>query len=215
MKNSLLNRFIPKETKFFPLLKQLSQTVTDASRLLTDSMEHDAQETWQEYYRKVKEAEREGDQMTQRIFMELGQTFITPFDREDIHDLASSIDDVADRIHSASKRIAIYNPNVIPESGKKLAVLIQQGTSLIRKAMDELETFSKNPSRLKAYCQQLHEIENRADEVYELFIMQLFNEETDCIELMKTKEIMQELEKTTDAAERVGKILRNLIVKYA
>ena len=214
MKNSLLNRFIPKETKFFPLLKQLSQTVTDASRLLTDSMEHDAQETWQEYYRKVKEAEREGDQMTQRIFMELGQTFITPFDREDIHDLASSIDDVADRIHSASKRIAIYNPNVIPESGKKLAVLIQQGTSLIRKAMDELETFSKNPSRLKAYCQQLHEIENRADEVYELFIMQLFNEETDCIELMKTKEIMQELEKTTDMEERVGKILRSLIVKY-
>lgn len=215
MKNSLLNRFIPKETKFFPLLKQLSQTVTDASRLLTDSMEHDAQETWQEYYRKVKEAEREGDQMTQRIFMELGQTFITPFDREDIHDLASSIDDVADRIHSASKRIAIYNPNVIPESGKKLAVLIQQGTSLIRKAMDELETFSKSPSRLKAYCQQLHEIENRADEVYELFIMQLFNEETDCIELMKTKEIMQELEKTTDAADHVGKLLKNIIVKYA
>lgn len=215
MKNSLLNRFIPKETKFFPLLKQLSQTVTDASRLLTDSMEHDAQETWQEYYRKVKEAEREGDQMTQRIFMELDQTFITPFDREDIHDLASSIDDVADRIHSASKRIAIYNPNVIPESGKKLAVLIQQGTSLIRKAMDELETFSKNPSRLKAYCQQLHEIENRADEVYELFIMQLFNEETDCIELMKTKEIMQELEKTTDAADHVGKLLKNIIVKYA
>ncbi len=215
MKNSLLNRFIPKETKFFPLLKQLSQTVTDASRLLTDSMEHNAQETWQEYYRKVKEAEREGDQMTQRIFMELGQTFITPFDREDIHDLASSIDDVADRIHSASKRIAIYNPNVIPESGKKLAVLIQQGTSLIRKAMDELETFSKNPSRLKAYCQQLHEIENRADEVYELFIMQLFNEETDCIELMKTKEIMQELEKTTDAADHVGKLLKNIIVKYA
>ncbi len=178
-------------------------------------MEHDAQETWQEYYRKVKEAEREGDQMTQRIFMELGQTFITPFDREDIHDLASSIDDVADRIHSASKRIAIYNPNVIPESGKKLAVLIQQGTSLIRKAMDELETFSKNPSRLKAYCQQLHEIENRADEVYELFIMQLFNEETDCIELMKTKEIMQELEKTTDAADHVGKLLKNIIVKYA
>lgn len=196
-------------------MKQLSQTVTDASRLLTDSMEHDAQETWQEYYRKVKEAEREGDQMTQRIFMELGQTFITPFDREDIHDLASSIDDVADRIHSASKRIAIYNPNVIPESGKKLAVLIQQGTSLIRKAMDELETFSKNPSRLKAYCQQLHEIENRADEVYELFIMQLFNEETDCIELMKTKEIMQELEKTTDAADHVGKLLKNIIVKYA
>lgn len=215
MKNSLLNRFIPKESKFFPLLKQLSQTVLNASRILIDSIEHDTPETRQEYYRKVKEAEREGDQMTQRIFMELGQTFITPFDREDIHDLASSIDDVADRIHSASKRIAIYNPRTISASGQKLAVLIQQGTSLICKAMDELETFSKHPSKLKEYCQQLHEIENRADEVYELFIMQLFNEETDCIELIKTKEIMQELERTTDAADHVGKLLKNIIVKYA
>lgn len=215
MKNSLLNRFIPKESKFFPLLKQLSQTVLNASKLLADSMEHGTLETWKEYYRKVKEAEREGDKMTQQIFMELGQTFITPFDREDIHDLASSIDDVADRIHSASKRIAIYNPHAISESGKKLAMLIEQGAGLICKAMDELESFSKNPSKLKDCCQQLHEMENRADEVYELFIMQLFNEETDCIELIKTKEIMQELEKTTDAADHVGKILKNIIVKYA
>ena len=101
MKNSLLNRFVPKESKFFPLLNQLSQTVLNASELLIDSMNHDTPETWQEYYHKVKEAERKGDQITQQIFMELGQTFITPFDREDIHDLAFSIDDVTERIHSA------------------------------------------------------------------------------------------------------------------
>lgn len=176
MKNSLLNRFVPKESKFFPLLNQLSQTVLNASELLIDSMNHDTPETWQEYYHKVKEAERKGDQITQQIFMELGQTFITPFDREDIHDLAFSIDDVTDRIHSASKRIAIYKPHAISDSGKELAVLIQQGASIICKAMDELETFSKNPSRLKDYCQKLHEIENHADEAYDLFIMQLFNE---------------------------------------
>lgn len=122
---------------------------------------------------------------------------------------------MADRIHSTSKRIAIYNPHSLSESAKKLAVLIQQGTSFICRAVDELEHFSKNSSRLKDCCLQLHELENRADEVYELFIMQLFNEETDCIELIKTKEIMQELEKTTDAADRVGKILKNFIIKYA
>ncbi len=215
MKNSLLNRFVPNETKFFPLLQQLSRTVQDASRLLIDSMEYDTPDTWLEFYREIKEAEKEGDRITQLIFKELGQTFITPFDREDIHYLASALDDVADRIHSTSKRIAIYNPRSLSESAKKLAVLIQQGTSLICKAVDELEHFSKNPSRLKNCCLQLHELENRADEVYELFIMQLFNEETDCIELIKTKEIMQELEKTTDAADRVGKILKNFIIKYA
>lgn len=178
-------------------------------------MEYDTPDTWLEFYREIKEAEKEGDRITQLIFKELGQTFITPFDREDIHYLASALDDVADRIHSTSKRIAIYNPHSLSESAKKLAVLIQQGTSFICRAVDELEHFSKNSSRLKDCCLQLHELENRADEVYELFIMQLFNEETDCIELIKTKEIMQELEKTTDAADRVGKILKNFIIKYA
>lgn len=215
MKNSLLSRFIPKQNKFFPLLNQLSQIVLNASRLLIDSMEYDTSKKRQEFYHKIKALEKEGDQMIQRIFIELGQTFITPFDREDIHDLASSIDDVVDRIHSASKRIAIYNPYTISNSGKKLAILILQGASLICKAMNNLETLNKNSSKLKDYCSQLHEIENRADEVYELFIMQLFNEEMNGIELIKTKEIMQELEKTTDAADHVGKVLKNIIVKYA
>ena len=92
MKNSLLNRFVPKETKFFPLLQQLSRTVQDASRLLIDSMEYDTPDTWLEFYREIKEAEKEGDRITQLIFKELGQTFITPFDREDIHYLASALD---------------------------------------------------------------------------------------------------------------------------
>lgn len=77
MKNSLLNRFVPKETKFFPLLQQLSHTVQDASRLLIDSMEYDTPDTWLEFYREIKEAEKEGDRITQLIFKELGQTFIT------------------------------------------------------------------------------------------------------------------------------------------
>ena len=81
--------------------------------------------------------------------------------------------------------------------------------------MDELESFRKHTSALRECCTKLHEIENQADDIYELFVKNLFEKETDCIELIKIKEIMQELERTTDTAERVGKILRNLIVKYA
>lgn len=215
MKNSLLSRFAPKETKFFPMLKQLSKTVASASELLTESLKHSTSEERLDYYRKIKDVEREGDQITNRIFDELGKTFITPFDREDIHDLAFSIDDVTDGINSAAKRIAIYNPREIGDSGKELASLIQQGASLVCKAMDELETFTKNPASLSECCVKLHDLENRADDVYELFITQLFSNEKDCIELIKIKEIMQELEKATDAAEHVGKILKSLIVKYA
>ena len=83
--------------------------------------------------------------------------------------------------------------------------LIHEEAINIGKAMDELETFRKNPKPLRNYCTQLHDIENQADDVYRLFITKLFEEEKDCIELIKIKEIMHELEKTTDAAEHVGK----------
>ena len=119
------------------------------------------------------------------------------------------------KVNSCAKRISIYNPRPISENGKELSRLIQEEATYICKAMDELETFRKKPTLLREYCSKLHEIENQADDVYEFFITKLFEEEKDCIELIKIKEIMHELEKTTDAAEHVGKILKNLIVKYA
>ena len=215
MKNSFFSRFTPKEPKFFPLLKQLSEILSASSSILVESLRHDSPTERANYYKLIKDKEREGDKLTHLIFDELGTTFITPFDREDIHDLASSIDDVIDGINSSAKRITIYNPRPIYDSGKELSLLIQQEAHYISKAMDELETFRKKPTTLRDYCTKLHDIENQADDVYELFITKLFEEEKDSIELIKIKEIMHELEKTTDAAEHVGKILRNLIVKYA
>ena len=193
MKNSFFSRFTPKEPKFFPLLKQLSEILVASSELLVESLKHDSPEERAGYYKQIKDMEREGDKLTHLILDELGTTFITPFDREDIHDLASSIDDVIDGINSCAKRITIYNPRLISESGKELSRMIRQEADYIVKAMDE----------------------NQADDIYELFITKLFEEEKDCIELIKVKEIVHELEKTTDAAEHVGKILRSLIVKYA
>ena len=193
MKNSFFSRFTPKEPKFFPLLKQLSEVLCEASVVLIESLQHDSPTERSDYYKKIKDLEREGDRLTHLIFDELGTTFITPFDREDIHDLASCMDDVIDGINSCAKRISIYNPRPISENGKELSRL----------------------TLLREYCSKLHEIENQADDVYEFFITKLFEEEKDCIELIKIKEIMHELEKTTDAAEHVGKILKNLIVKYA
>ena len=215
MKNSFFSRFTPKEPKFFPLLKQLSEILVASSKLLVESLKHDSPEERAGYYKQIKDMEREGDKLTHLILDELGTTFITPFDREDIHDLASSIDDVIDGINSCAKRITIYNPRPISESGKELSRMIRQEADYIVKAMDELETFRKNPNTLRGYCSKMHDIENQADDIYELFITKLFEEEKDCIELIKVKEIVHELEKTTDAAEHVGKILRSLIVKYA
>lgn len=215
MKNSFFSRFTPKEPKFFPLLKQLSEVLVDASAVLVESMNHDQADERAAYYKRIKDLERAGDRLSHRIFDELGTTFITPFDREDIHALASHMDDVIDGINSCAKRISIYNPRPIGESGKELSLLVQQEAHCICQAMDELERFRKDPVRLREHCSRLHDIENQADDVYELFITRLFEEEKDCIEIIKIKEIMQVLEKTTDSAEHVGKVLRTLIVKYA
>ena len=215
MRNSFFSRFTPKEPKFFPLLRQLSEVLSASSALLVESLDHNLPAERSDYYKRIKDLEREGDKLTHFILDELSTTFITPFDREDIHNLASGIDDVIDGINSCAKRIVIYNPRPIPESGKNLSRLIQEETAYIRKAMDELETFRKNPATLREYCSKLHDIENQADDVYEFFITRLFEEEKDCIELIKIKEIVHELEKTTDAAEHVGKILKSIIVKYA
>ena len=181
MKNSFFSRFTPKEPKFFPLLKQLSEVLSASSVALVESLQHDQPTERSEYYKKIKDLEREGDRLTHLIFDELGTTFITPFDREDIHDLASCMDDVIDGINSCAKRISIYNPRPISESGKELSRLIQEEAIYICKAMDELETFRKKPTLLREYCSKLHEIENQADDVYEFFITKLFEEEKDCI----------------------------------
>lgn len=213
--NNFFSKFTPKEPKFFPLLKQLSGILKDASEVLSESLNFSTAKERTDYYKKIKDLERNGDKLTHLIFDELGTTFITPFDREDIHELASSIDDVIDGINSSAKRIAIYNPRPISDSGKELCAIIKQDAELIDCAMSELETFRKNPAKLRDCCLKLHDLENQGDDIYEHFIIKLFEEEKDSIEIIKIKEIMQELEKTTDAAERVGKALKNLIVKYA
>ena len=188
--------------------------LVSSSAVLVESMQHDKPEERSSYYKKIKDLEREGDRLAHLIFDKLGTTFITPFDREDIQALASHMDDVIDGINSCAKRIAIYNPRPIGDSGKELSLLVQKEADYICKAMDELDTF-KNPATLRN-VRNYADIENQADDVYgKLCITKLFEEEKDCIEIIKIKEIMQILEKTTDSAKYVGKILRTLIVEYA
>ncbi len=215
MKNSVFNRFTPKEPKFFPLLKEMSEVLLIASDLLVECLQCTSQEERIEYYKKIKDQERAGDKLSHKVFDELSSTFITPFDREDIHHLASRLDDVTDGINSCAKRIAIYNPKKISASGIELGQVIKEGAVCIGKVMDELHSLKKNSTKIKEYCKELHDLENQADDIYELFITKLFEEEKDGIELIKVKEIMYELEKTTDAAEHVGKIIKTIIVKYA
>ena len=215
MNNSFFNRFTPKEPKFFPLLKSLSSVILTASDLLAESVQTNDRDEVAEFYKKIKDQERLGDKLSNQVFSELNTTFITPFDREDIHNLANRLDDVIDGINSCAKRRKLYNPHSIPSGALELANLIKEGAVFVDKAIDEMDVLKKNADNVKGYCRDLHDIENKADDVYEQFVIQLFNEEKDAIELIKLKEIMYELEKITDIMESVGKIIKTIIVKYA
>jgi uncharacterized protein Yka (UPF0111/DUF47 family) len=150
-----------------------------------------------------------------KIFDDLNTTFITPFDREDINHLSNRLDDVTDYINSCAKKIVLYNPKQIPASAVDIANLIKEGAIFISKAVDELDVLKKSRKKVTQYCAELHNIENKADDVYEHFLIDLFENQKDAVEIIKQKEIMYELEKATDAAEYVGKIIKTIIVKYA
>jgi len=213
--NNLFDKFVPKEPKFFPILKEMAEVILVASDLIATCVQNSDYETALEFYKKIKEQETKGDSLSAKIFDELNSTFITPFDREDIHHLADRLDDVTDYINSCAKRIVHYKPNKMPKEAYSLALLIKEGAIYISKAVDELVVMKKHTQKIKEYCVELHNIENRADDIYENFLIDLFENEKDPIEIIKLKEIMYELEKATDAAEYVGKIIKTIIVKYA
>ena len=215
MNNSFFSRFTPKETKFFPLLKSMTDTMLAASDLLIECVQKTEHADRVELYKKIKEQERIGDTLSNSIFDQLNTTFITPFDREDIHHLANRLDDVTDGINSSAKRIMLYNPKALPTEMLDLAKLIKEGALTIAKAIDELDVLKSSSENIKKYCSELHDIENKADDVYEHFIIKLFETEKDAVEIIKLKEIVYELEKTTDVAEYVGKIIKTIIVKYS
>jgi len=215
MDNTFFKKFTPKEPKFFPLLKGIVEVMKNASDLMIEFIDKGTAENSEDFYNKIKTEERKGDALSNKIFDELNTTFITPFDREDIHHLATRMDDVTDFINSAAKRIFLYKPKQMPPGAKELAIIIKEGAVTLEKAINELDILKKSRKRVSEYCTELHVLENKADDIFNQFLINLFENQHDSVELIKQKEIMYELEKATDTTESVGKIIKTIIVKYA
>ena len=156
MNNSFFSRFTPKEPKFFHLLSEMSEAMVEASKLLGEMLQFVDHAHRMEYYHKIKDQEKIGDNVQKKIFDELSTSFITPFDREDIHALTMYIDDVIDGIHSAAKKIAIYNPNKHVNGAEKLADIIKLDAACILRAMDEIHHLRTNAAMIKGRSKELH-----------------------------------------------------------
>ena len=202
-------RIIPRETKFFDLFADVASNVTDGARLMTAILEDfNNIETRVE---KLKEIEHKGDDLTHAILTKLNQTFITPFDREDIHRLASALDDVLDFVNAAGQRLLLYKIRSAPSSANELAKLIVRQSEELSKAVMLLE----KTQGVMEHCVEVNRLEDEADRVCREAIGRLFEHEKDAIQLIKMKELFEVLELATDKAEDAANVLEAVVLKSA
>ena len=212
--NSIFSFFTPKDKKFQPLFEQAGSNVVKISEALLVAVTTKDLEKRKEAIKEVERLEHVGDDITNTIFIELSKNFITPFDREDIHSLASAIDDIADYIHASAGNIELYNVTNIGDAMVKLAELLVEMCNDLEKAIKELRSF-KNIRVIADACVRINSAENQADYVCNLAIARLFEFETNAIELIKQKEILQTLEIATDKCEDAANVLESILVKNA
>lgn len=202
-------RLIPRETKFFRMFAEVSENLTQGARLLYELLsnpDHGA-----EQIRQLQELEHRGDEMTHDIIRMLNQTFITPFDREDIHRLTSSLDDVLDFVNAAAVRMTLYRITSPPPAAAELAKLIVRQAEELSIGVSLLETNQK----VLDHCVEVNRLENEADRVSRRAIAELFEREKDPIQLIKIKELYEVLETATDKAEDAANVLEAVALKSA
>jgi uncharacterized protein Yka (UPF0111/DUF47 family) len=212
--NTLFRRLTPHERKFYPLLNGMTAHILEAAALLIELTQADRSK-YKDLYLQIKLLETKCDRILDNLFDELNNTFITPFDREDINALGEELDNIMDTINSTAKRTEMYQPDGLPPQALELAQVLRQSCILVQSAVNQLDTMQKRVTDIRDICQQLHDLENHADDVYEHFVIDIFDKETNAIKLIKLKEILQEIERATDRTDNVGKIIKAIIVKYA
>ena len=212
--NTIFQYFIPKDKNFFPLFEQASNNLINMAELLNKAVNTKNADDRLEFFKEIENMEHIGDDITHQIYLELSKNFITPFDREDIHQLATAIDDVADYIHGSANRMLLYKVDIITEPIQKLAELILQAVTDLDKSVRELRNL-KNIRAIADSFVRINSIENQADYVFDRAVGDLFAYEKDAVQLIKYKEVLAALETATDMCEDAANVLESILVKHA
>jgi uncharacterized protein len=203
-------RLIPRDTKFFDMFAEMASNLGDGARLLKQTLEEFT--NVDDRVQQLKDIEHRGDDMTHNILTKLNSTFITPFDREDIYRLASSLDDVLDFVYAAGVRLVMYKITGAPPAASQLAGIIVKQADQLTDALARLE---KKHDNVLENCVEINRLENEADSVARAAIAVLFEKEKDPISLIKLKELYEVLETATDKAEDAANVLEGVVLKSA
>ena len=203
---------IPRSGRFFELFDKSARNLVVASEALTDLLEHFENVGTKTVH--LKDLEHEGDEITHEIYLQVHKTFVTPFDREDIAALAQRMDDVMDYIEGASTAIRIYGISQPTAAARGLADLIRLQCVQLEKAVSVL----RHKGRLKSILEQLKEInrlENEADSLYLDSMAELFRGEMNAVDIIKWRDVYDQLEEATDSCEQVAYVLEAIVLKHA
>lgn len=209
--SNIFSFMVPKDKNFFGLFSQSADNLVEISKVFAE-MANAPVTKRSEYIKKIGDLEHVGDEITHQIFTELSTNFITPFDREDISYLASSLDDIADYIHGSAKRIDLYKVEEPTVPMKKLAEIIEHMTKEIQVAVTNMKDM-KNAVRIREAIVRINSLENHADDIFDTAIADLFDNEKDAIKIIKLKEILANMETATDKCEDVANIIETIMVK--
>jgi len=211
--DNILQLFVVKEKRFFPLFNQSSANILKAAQLLLEQTIEEDPDKRRIFSHRIKECELAGDTITDKIIDEVLDAYVTPFDRDDIHELAEIMDTFLDSIRDCSKRIAIYQPK---ESSRKLIEIAQylaKCANILVEITGRFDTMRNDAKELDGLCDSIKDIEHTVDDLYESYMSNLFAMEKDAIELVKKKNIAQALEDTSDVAKAVSSVVRGIVVK--
>jgi uncharacterized protein Yka (UPF0111/DUF47 family) len=214
MLSGILKFFLPKDKIFYTLFENASANLESLAEKLVFVVNESDFNKRGDVIKQMEELERQNNVLTHTIFVELGKNFITPFDREDIHSLATALDDIAYFIYASAKKINFYKINPDDQGVQKMALVIKDAVLAVNSAVIELRNL-KNTQKIIDCVVRINSAENQGDDIFDLSIDRLFEYESDIKMLIKKRELYQSLEIVTDKCEDAGNVIESIVVKYA
>ena len=211
--NNFFQFLVPKDKKFFPLFEEASSNLIEIATNLHEAVNLPLKER-EVLFQKIDVLEQKVEDITRQTNLELSRNFITPFDREDIYSLITSIDNVAGNLHGAASRMRLYQVDKITKSIRKLTEINLEACQNIDVAIRELRDLKKMKNITDA-CLRINKLENKSDNVYDKAVLDLFENETDAKNIIKYKEVLSVLETATDKCKSVAGVLESISVKHS
>ena len=202
---------IPKEVKFFDMFVKSAENLLRGAKLLKEISNNF--DTLAEDAAKLERLEHDSDQITHEIMEKLNKTFVTPLDREDIHELTAALDDVMDFIEAATERMVLYKLKTPTPEIQEMADVILKQAEEINFVMPKLKELKH--AQVMEHCIEINRLENEGDRILREAVAKLFNDKTDVLEVIKWRDIYEYLETATDKCEDIAVIIEGIVLKHA